>query len=387
MDWIYIIIIIVLILAVIAKFAWHYFRRGSYKIGWSQKTTQKFTNLSQIQTNSNYWTVEEYIHLSFIEVKPKQQKILPTKQIILWVHGGPAIAPDLQFLAQNTLQPIADATGVTCYGYHQRGCGDSTRPITSWPKHKRGGRNYSSNVKELENKIGLTALVGDIERIRNILNVEKVILIGHSFGGFISSLYTAEFPLSVSALCLISPAPLYKFPLKNELNLFNTIEKKMTKDIDLKEWKSFVKEYLLFSSKIFERDEEKLSELHFQFAKYYLKVLGKNHVDLSVNQFINIDNEEEKIKFSGGWAAMAVYFSMGMEYDWSNIIREKSRSKYVHLILGMKDISPALEIEKVVKEIYPQVKIDQLGAAGHCSFATHPKDVAKLISNFCQSIL
>jgi proline iminopeptidase len=67
--------------------------------------------------------------------------------------------------------------------YDQRGCGRSTRPID----------RFSS-----------PSFFDHIERIRTILGGDKLVLIGHSFGGFLASPYAAEFPQHVKALVLVA---------------------------------------------------------------------------------------------------------------------------------------------------------------------------------------
>jgi len=73
-------------------------------------------------------------------------------------------------------------------------------------------RNYSKNVAALIRALGIQAQVADIERIRKGLSVERLVLVGHSFGGFLAALYAAEFPGRVEKLVLVAPADLLRFP-------------------------------------------------------------------------------------------------------------------------------------------------------------------------------
>ena len=55
--------------------------------------------------------------------------------------------------------------------------------------------------------------VADIERVRRLLGQERLTVIGHSFGGFIATLYAVEFPERVDRLILVSPwLPWYSPP-------------------------------------------------------------------------------------------------------------------------------------------------------------------------------
>lgn len=64
----------------------------------------------------------------------------------------------------------------------------------------------------LEQTLGLGAQIADIERIRRLLGDEKLILMGHAWGGFLALLYAAEFPDRIDALILVFPADVLVMP-------------------------------------------------------------------------------------------------------------------------------------------------------------------------------
>lgn len=119
-----------------------------------------------------------------------------TGKEVLVVHGGPGFPPAKPWSAATLL-----SDPYRLIFYHQRGCGQSTRPFERAPK--RGVNAFST----LHDKLGLPAHIGDIERIRRILGKDKLVLMGHSFGGLIAALYASEFPEHVTALVLVAPAP------------------------------------------------------------------------------------------------------------------------------------------------------------------------------------
>ena len=102
----------------------------------------------------------------------------------LVVHGGPGYPEDKPWTGLKSFE-----NKYHFIYYHQRGCGKSTRPV-----EKLTSGNFYKDMMELTGKLGLDQQVTDIERIRRILGVEKIVLIGHSFGGFLAALYAAEFP-------------------------------------------------------------------------------------------------------------------------------------------------------------------------------------------------
>lgn len=49
--------------------------------------------------------------------------------------------------------------------------------------------------------------VGDLERLREILGAEKIVILGHSMGGWLAQAYAAAHPDRVAGLALIDPTP------------------------------------------------------------------------------------------------------------------------------------------------------------------------------------
>ena len=91
---------------------------------------------------------------------------------VLVVHGGPG-EPFAEPMA--ALQPLTN--DFRFHYYDQRGSGESTRPIDSFPD-----TNFYKNMQALDAELGLGAQIADIERIRQILAQDKLIVIGHSWG-------------------------------------------------------------------------------------------------------------------------------------------------------------------------------------------------------------
>ena len=117
--------------------------------------------------DSPTWRVEEDIELfHFAEGEGRN---------VLVVHGGPG-APYAE--PWTGLEPLTGAYRV--HYYDQRGCGQSTRPIDAF-----ASTNYYENMTTLDRTLGLGAQIADIERIRRLLGDDQLILIGHSWGGFL----------------------------------------------------------------------------------------------------------------------------------------------------------------------------------------------------------
>ena len=69
-------------------------------------------------------------------------------------------------------------------------------------------------MTDLVKVLGISAQLADIERIRRILKQEKLIIIGHSYGAFLATLYAVEFPENIEKMVLIAPAAVLKMPVE-----------------------------------------------------------------------------------------------------------------------------------------------------------------------------
>jgi proline iminopeptidase len=99
---------------------------------------------------------------------------------IVLLAGGPGFSPEY-------LEPIAQKLGAkyTCVVFHQRGTGRSKMETITFETH------------------ALKTLVADLEALRRELKVEKLTLVGHSFGGILSMMYASQHPDRVNALALV----------------------------------------------------------------------------------------------------------------------------------------------------------------------------------------
>ncbi|MDD5370114.1 MAG: alpha/beta fold hydrolase, partial [Anaerolineaceae bacterium] len=175
---------------------------------------------------------------------------------ILVVHGGPGSPfvtppPGLHALAQRYQFQY----------YDQRGCGASTRPID-----KFDSANTYQNMLALDKTLGLGAQIADIERIRRILGEDKLVLVGHSFGGFLAALYAAEFPEHVRGLVLVDPAEMLVMPVPGG-GLFESV-KPLLPAAMLSDYDQYLKRYFDFNH-LFRYSDGELAGLNAEFTRYY----------------------------------------------------------------------------------------------------------------------
>lgn len=347
-----IVVIIVLICAVVLFFL--FFSPEGYKPGKlaNRENLENFLTPPGYDAEDNYWKVSEDISLYFSKSGEGEA--------VLVLHGGPGFPS-----AENWkgLDLLNDENSF--YYYHQRGSGFSTRPADRFESS-----NYYKNMQILLSQLSIEQQVADVERIRRILNVEKLNLIGHSFGGFIASLYAMEFPGQVNKLILISPANMLKMPQEGGRDLFSLIENNLEAS-ELQEYREFMKDYFDYG-KIFEKTESVLTAMNNKIGYYYMKALqNEGKIDTIPEVGEGYDN---------GWMTHAIYLSLGRKYD----IREELKriSAPVLLIHGEKDMVMDESSMRTYSDYLKDPVTVTIPGAGHHSFDEQPEIFSEAVGQF-----
>ncbi len=275
---------------------------------------------------------------------------------VLIIHGGPGMPYREPLLG---LEPLTDK--YRFHYYDQRGCGKSTRPIDRFES-----KNQYENMTTLDQTLGLGAQIADIERIRQILGEEKLILIGHSWGGFLAALYAAEFPEHIEALILVSPANMLVMPQPEaDSDLFASVRSRLPQS-RLAEYDSFMKDYFDFN-KLFTRSEADLVALDEKFGEYYISV-----VDISGLQPIRQGEP-------GGWMTWGMYISMGQQHDYREGLKKVTAP--VLVIHGADDLQSEAA-SRLYSDTFPNARFAIIEDAGHFSFQQKPQEFAALVADF-----
>ncbi len=262
-------------------------------------------NPPQQGSESNSWTVAPGISLHHFS-HGKGAKVLV-------VHGGPGIPIEQP---PKGLESLGDRFEFVYY--HQRGCGKSTRPRRSY-----GDGNYLENTARLDEDLGLATQIADIERIRRLLGEQQLILLGHSYGAFLATLYAAEFPDRVRALVLAAPADLLTLPAEGG-GLFERIRERLPGSAR-RDYAEFIDRYLDFGS-LFSRTEADLVALQLEFVDYYARATGR--------QFARAKIESS----AGGFMVWAQFLGMGQRHDYRPAL-DKVRAPTL-VLHGEKDLLP-----------------------------------------------
>lgn len=250
----------------------------------------------------------------------------------------------------------------TFHVFHQRGCGLSTKPFDKYPT-----KGFYPGCIQLEATLGLAAQIADIERARRRLGARTVALMGHSFGGFVATLYAAEFPENVSSLVLMTPASML-YRSNQAFDLFKAIRGRLTTDDDRAQFDDFVKRYFAFG-RLPTMDEASVARMHSEFATHFRKISP------------NMPADEQTERAVGGWAVYATYLSLGIEHDYRRALKQKlAGAKFRTVIVnGSGDIVPVDEA-KTYAELFPNDSVQQLViAGGHFLPDERPKELAEAI--------
>jgi proline iminopeptidase len=341
--------IIVILVIIAAGGFWYLSTQPLYKPGMVRQEVNLSAPLipPKQHENSDAWLVEPGVELAhFAE---------GTGRNVLVIHGGPGMP---------FIRPISGLSALTgdyrFHYYDQRGCGESTRPIQRFESS-----NTYENMQMLDRVLGLGAQIADIERIRRILGDEKIILIGHSWGGFLASLYAAEFPERVEAMVLVAPANVLVMPQPDsDSDLFASVRARLPAD-QKAEFDAFMAEYMDFGS-LFDKSEEDLVAMNVEFGEYYTHVM-----DLDVSQPVQ--------GRPGGWMVWAGYVSMGQRHDYRPALAKVTAPALV--IHGGEDLQSEAASHLYV-EALPNAQFVVIDSASHFPFEQKPEEFAQIVQDF-----
>ncbi|MBT8484795.1 MAG: alpha/beta hydrolase [Phycisphaerales bacterium] len=344
-------IAIVLLAAAAGLGLWYLMQQPLYRPGMAQ--TRRLQPPSQTD-QPNAWQVERDVTLRYLTAG--------TGRPVLVLHGGPGFS---------FREPWAglDALGDRhqFYYYDQRGCGRSTKPFDRF-----AGTNFYANMKSLEGTLGLAAQIADIERIRRILGEEKLVLIGSSFGGFIATMYAAEFPARVEKLVLVAPADVLVMPSRHG-DLFELVAERLP-DGERATYREFLADYLDFRHVFDNQSETTLAERNRDFGVYYLAAAGTPAAEREASMAAYAGDDA-----NGGWMVPAVYFSLGRRHDYRNALSAVTAPTLV--IHGANDIQPDASSRAYV-EALPNATLRVIEGAGHFVFEEQAEAFAEAVAEF-----
>lgn len=128
---------------------------------------------------------------------------------IFVLHGGPGFSHDYFKLSTEVWDTLSEFRPIIFYD--QRGTGKST-------------------IIDPKESCTLLDQLNDLEALRNHLGYKKIIVLGHSWGGYLGMAYTARYPGNVDKLILIgSAAPCFKETIFLQKYVFPEIQERRDK--------------------------------------------------------------------------------------------------------------------------------------------------------------
>ncbi|KAJ1021841.1 hypothetical protein NDA16_003604 [Ustilago loliicola] len=136
--------------------------------------------------------------------KEKEQEIKNETKIVL-AHGYGAGSA---FFFQN-IKSMAEVPNSRLYVLDWLGMGRSSRPTFHIP---------SSETKNMDTRVAAAEsfFISSLEDWRSKMGLEKMVLVGHSLGGYLSLAYALRYPSRVERLVLVSPVGISNAPPEEE---------------------------------------------------------------------------------------------------------------------------------------------------------------------------
>ncbi len=297
------------------------------------------------------WLVEPDVKLAYTAVGEGRPVVV--------VHGGPGVPYARPWTGVAEL-----ADDFKFYFYDQRGCGESTRLIDEFDSP-----NFFENMTALDKALGIAAQIADIERIRRILGEEKLLLVGHSYGGFLASLYAAEFPEHVEKLVLVAPAGLLQLP-NPEVDMFSRLNATLTGE-SLAEFQAALAAHMNFGT-LFTKSEAQLALENRAFGNALSAAMGEEMPEGS-----------DQVR-NGGWMVQAQYFAMGMQHDYRDFLKDVTAATLIlHgeqdelMLAGTETYADALSNAEL-----QIIKPDTAKRVGHFPFEDEPQAFAARVRMF-----
>lgn len=279
---------------------------------------------------------------------------------VVVIHGGPGFPPE-------TTWPGLDAFGSRHRFYypHQRGSGWSDRPVDRFPS-----ADFPTDLAILDAKLGLVPQLADVERLRRALGVDRIDLVGHSFGGLIACLYAVEFPDHVGKVLLIAPAALVKFPPPSG-GLYQEIRKQLPAD-RLGAYDAWLKDFFDYG-RLFQRSEAEWKVLNAGVIPFYREAAARQAPTLPPMDATNP-------ALIGGWMMQAIFFSLGQRHDWRPALATIRTP--VTLVYGDADLSGAEDFEPY--RVIPNLRIARIPGGTHFVAAGDRFPQAKAVQDALQ---
>lgn len=264
----------------------------------------------------------------------------PTKEPpIIVLHGGPGM--DQSYLLPQMLELAKDREVIF---YDQRGSGKSSeQPLDP-------------------SQINMKRFVQDLEAVRKYFGYQKIILLGHSWGGMLAAEYAIAYPQHVDALILLNSVPLTSEGFQE----FGKEYARRTVDIQKQ------LEQMQNSKALQQADPEATAAFYrLMFSKYCFKPKDTQKITLHFTKISAVNTPKIEEIFTTTVLAKP--------YDLRPQLKKLTMPTL--LIHGAEDPVPPATAEEIHQAL-PNSMLVILKNCGHFSFVEQPKECSAAIKRF-----
>ena len=155
--------------------------------------------------------------------------------------------------------------------------------------------------------------------MRRSLGAEKILLIGHSFGGFLAALYAAEYPDRVEKLLLLSPADVLHLPSPDG-GLYRRVQALLRGSGLERNYAGWLGRQFNYGA-LFRKSEAEVAELNEGFYPFWDAAQRKLQPAWG--------SEAPAAQGIGGWIQPACFFSMGSAHDYTAALQSISAATLI----------------------------------------------------------
>ncbi len=252
---------------------------------------------------------------------------------IIVLHGGPGFSHTYLKSSLSVWKKLSENQSVIFYD--QRGTGKST-------------------IKDSVGTCTLVDQLNDLDALRNHLGYNQIILLGHSWGGFLGMAFTARFPEYVKKLILVgSAAPCFK----------ETI---------------FLQKY------VFPEIQERRNNLSFEVELGNEDAINSDTMEKFSMLFYSPEKKDEMLSTVGNTSYnYDVHKALRADIDRFDLTPELRKFKQPTLVItGRFDMNVAPLVAYRIQKLIPNSKYEVFEYSGHLPFFEEPDKFVQVITSF-----
>lgn len=249
------------------------------------------------------------------------------------LHGGPGFSHDYLKLSTHVWDKLSESRPVIFYD--QRGTGKST-------------------IEDPNGSCTLLDQLNDLDALRSHLGYQKIILLGHSWGGFLGMAYSARYPDNIDKLILVgSAAPCFK----------DTI---------------FLQKY------VFPEIQERRDDLSFEVELGNQEAIDLDTVEKFSMLFYSPEIKEELLSKAGNISYnYDVHKNLRADIDKFDLTPELRKFKQDTLVItGRFDMNVATLVAYRIHKLITDSEYEVFEYSGHLPFFEEPDKFVDVINRF-----